>query len=100
MNNELQKEPLIKSWFGFTFGAIATVLSISDLSHGVTLPRVLSLISFLCFWFLWSHTTHFNSSLKDFFKNNKHSMSKPHAYLAITATVLIIVSAILRLIKF
>jgi hypothetical protein len=43
--------PLIKSWFGFSVGAISVGISLIELFETFTLAKILSTLGFLCFWY-------------------------------------------------
>lgn len=45
---------LIKSWFGFFFGASLFGISLIGLFESFSLEGILRSFAFLCFWFLWS----------------------------------------------
>ena len=89
--------PLIKSWFGFAFGACFFTLSLFGLSENLTLAKILSTLGFLCFWYPWSQMTGWNNPIKNFFKVDNQAMSKLSTYLALIATVLLISSVIIGL---
>ena len=90
--------PLIKSWFGFVVGAISVVISLIALFETFTLAKILSTLGFLCFWYPWSQMTHWNKSIKNFFKVDEQPMSKLCIYLALIGTILLITSTVIRFI--
>jgi len=93
-----QNNPLIKSWFGFSIGAISVGISLIALFETFNLVNILSTLGFLCFWYPWSQMTHWNNPIKNFFKVDDQAMTKPCIYLTLVATVLLIISAVIRFI--
>ncbi|WP_227549118.1 hypothetical protein [Acinetobacter bereziniae] len=75
--------PLIKSWFGFSVGAISVGISLIELFETFTLAKILSTLSFLCFWYPWSQMTHWNNSIKikTFLISYQHPKKRPKADL-------------------
>lgn len=99
MNNLSISPPnnhFIKSWFGFSFGAISVGMSLFELSENFSLAGILSTLGFLCFWYPWSQMTDWNNSIKHIFKADDQIMSKSCTYLTLIATILLICSAIVR----
>ena len=94
-----QNNRLIKSWFGFLLGAICTGVNLFGLLENFTLAGILSTLGFFCFWYLWSHTTVLNNPIKNFFTANDQTMSRLDTYLALTATILLLGSTIIRFIN-
>jgi|APHig2749369809_1036254.scaffolds.fasta_scaffold03660_1 hypothetical protein len=94
-------KPLIKSWFGFSVGAIFVGMNLLELSGNLTLAGILSTLGFLCFWYPWSQMTHWNKpiTIKSFFKTDNQAISKSSTYLIVIATILLITSTLIRLIN-
>lgn len=102
MNDLLIKSPnngFIKSWFGFVLGAVSVGINLFGLSENFTLARILGTLGFLCFWYPWSQMTGWNNPIKNFFKADAQTMSKTCTYLALAATILLIISTFLRFIN-
>lgn len=97
LSKKTPKNPLIKSWFGFVLGAIIVGISLLALTKNFTIARLLSTLGFLCFWYPWNQITGWNNPIKNFFKAKDQVMSKFLTYLILIATLLLISSAVLRL---
>lgn len=89
-------QPYIKSWFGFFVGLISVAISVFALTQTVTIAGILGTLGFLCFWYPWSQMTHWNHSIKNFFKPDHHSMSKLCNALTLIAMVLLMSSVLIR----
>lgn len=51
---ETKDNRLIKSWFGFFFGASLFVINLSEFFDSFSLESILKSLAFLFFWILWS----------------------------------------------
>ena len=91
--------PLIKSWFGFSVGAISVGISLIELFETFTLAKILSTLSFLCFWYPWSQMTIWNNPIKNLFKADNQAISKLSTYLTLIAMLFLISSIIIRFIN-
>ena len=94
-------KPFIKSWFGFSVGAIFVGISLLALSKSLTLAGILSTLGFLCFWYPWSQMTHWNKpiTIKSFFIADHQAISKSSTYVILIAMLLLIISTLIRFIN-
>lgn len=92
-------KPFIKSWLGFALGAVSVAISLVGLFKSFDLAGILSTLGFLCFWHPWSQMTGWNNPIKNFFKVDDQSMSKPCIYLTLIATILLITSSVITFIN-